>query len=76
MAQGDYCELSTINVENCKKLIKVLVRHHGSVSNAKKAIGLSDHSYARLMNDDAIVKVVAAKIKRAYEALCKQKHEK
>lgn len=67
MASGDYAKIRKQYVAAYKRLIKILVDSHGSISKALSAVGISDHSYYKLVNDDEIVACTARKIVACYE---------
>lgn len=67
MATGDHAKIRKQYVASYKRLIKSLIATYGSISRALSAIGISDHSYYRLVNDDEIVACTARKIIACYE---------
>lgn len=67
MATGDYAKIRSQYVAAYKRLIESLIATYGSISKALSAIGISDHSYYRLVNDDEIVACTARKIVACYE---------
>lgn len=67
MATGDYAKIAARYVAAYKRLVNSLIESYGSISKALSAIGISDHSYYKLVKDDEIVACTARKIVACYE---------
>jgi len=67
MATGDHAKISGQYVAAYKHLIKSLIKTYGSINKAVQAIGISEHSYYRLVRDGEIVSCTARKIIACYE---------
>jgi hypothetical protein len=67
MAIGDHRKINSRSIPAFKKLVNWLVDHYGSIGAALAAIGISDHAYYRLLNDDELVACVGRKIVDCYE---------
>lgn len=61
--------MSPREVPPYQSLMDALVRHYGNMTKACDAIGLSDHSYRRLMRDDEISVANARKVMAGYKAM-------
>lgn len=67
MAKGDYRKIHTRHARAYQSIMRTLVSIHGSINKALLAIGISDHAYYKLINDEEIVVCTARKIVDCYE---------
>lgn len=75
MAELDNRPMPRTSVKHYQAIMKVLVKHYGTMTNAVAAIGISDHAYVRLMRDDEIVFSVAKKIMAGYSVIAEYNNQ-
>jgi hypothetical protein len=69
MKNGIKTYMASRDVPPYKVLMESLIVHHGNQTRVCNAIGLSDHSYHRLMRDDEITIANARKVMAGYSAM-------
>jgi hypothetical protein len=73
MKNGIKTYMAQRDVPPYKSLMNSLVKHYGNQTRACNAIGLSDHSFHRLMRDDDISVANARKVMTGYTAMKNEK---